>query len=612
MCTLPCIVAGVCADNVMLRLLSVTNFATIEQIEVELAPGFNVLTGETGAGKSIIVDALSLLLGGRADGGMVRSGARQSRVEGIFLLNGDIVQKIKVALDEYDIDSGEDEIILAREVNLDGRNTCRVNGRIVPLRLLNTLAEHLVDIHGQNQHLSLFRVGEHKDILDRYGGLWQLRTQVAEQVRRLLEARRELDRLRKEERDIAQRMDFLKYQVVEINAANLRPAEDKELSLERDRAANAERIIALSDHAYRVLYDGLDRQESVTDLIGQVTRDIAQLEQLDPSLSQELASLAALTHQVDELARTLRGYRDSIEYNPDRLQELEERLELIRGLKRKYGSTIEEVLAFGEKASEDLEKLYQNEEHVEELNSLEEELRGQVGGLTGQLSKARQHAAKSLANAIQQEVADLALAHAEVHVDIRQSESEDGVPVATGESGTHSTYFSFDGSGIDSVEFLVSLNLGEPPRPLARIASGGEAARLMLAIKAILSAADRIPILVFDEVDAGVGGRVGGVLGQKLWGLSKGHQVLCVTHLPQIACYADLHAKVMKLDSDDRTVTLVDTLTGEARVTELSQMLGSDSGVTRSNALEMLEKAVTWKESPHSHPGLSKSNRGRP
>ena len=589
----------------MLRLLSVTNFATIEQIEVELVPGFNVLTGETGAGKSIIVDALSLLLGGRADGGMVRSGARQSRVEGIFLLNGDIAQKIKADLDEYEIDSGEEEIILTREVNLDGRNTCRVNGRIVPLRLLNTLAEHLVDIHGQNQHLSLFRVREHMDILDRYGGLWQLRTQVAKQVRQLLEVRRELDRLRKEDQDIAQRMDFLKYQVAEIGAANLRPAEDEDLSIERDRAANAERIIALSDHAYRVLYDGFDRQESVRDLIGQVARDLAQLEQLDPSLSQDLASLDALTHQVDELARTLRSYRDSIEYNPDRFQELEERLDLIRGLKRKYGSTIEEILAFGERASKDLEKLYQSEERTEELKSREVELRGQVGRLTGQLSEARRHVAKRLANAIEEEVADLALAQAQVQVDIRQSDSEDGVPVETGESGPHSTsldeegvrYFSFDGTGIDSVEFLVSLNLGDPPRPLARIASGGEAARLMLAIKTILSAADRIPILVFDEVDAGVGGRVGGVLGQKLWGLSKSHQVLCVTHLPQIACYADLHAKVIKLASYDRTVTSVETLTGEARITELSQMLGSESGVTRSNAREMLEQAVMWKGS---------------
>ena len=589
----------------MLRLLSVTNFATIEQLEMELAPGFNVLTGETGAGKSIIVDAMSLLLGGRADGGMVRSGARQSRVEGIFLLNGDLAQKINVALDEYEIDGGEEEMILSREVNLDGRNTCRVNGRIAPLRLLSTLAERLVDIHGQSQHLSLFRVREHMDVLDQYGGLWQLRTRVAERVRQLMEVRRELDRLRTDEQKLAQRVDVLRYQVGEIGAAKLRPAEDEDLALERDRVANAERIIALSDHAYRALYDSFDRQESVMDLIGQVAQDFAQLEQLDPSLSQDLASVDTLTHQVDELARTLRSYRDSIEYNPDRLQELEGRLDLVRGLKRKYGSTIEEILAFAERASEDLERLSDSEERTEELKSREMELRGELGRLAGQLSEARRHAAKRLADAIEEEVAGLAVDHTKVHVDIRQSDSEDGVPVGTGDSGPYSKpsgeedvrRFAFNGTGIDSVEFLISLNLGEPPRPLARIASGGEASRLMLAIKTILSMADQIPILVFDEVDAGIGGRIGSILGQKLWDLSRSHQVLCVTHLPQIACYADSHAKVIKLASHDRTVTAVETLADETRVMELSQMLGSDSGVTRSNALEMLEQAVRWKES---------------
>ena len=587
----------------MLRLLSVTNFATIEQLEMELAPGFNVLTGETGAGKSIIVDALSLLLGGRADGGMVRSGARQSRIEGIFLLNGDLTQKINVALGEYEIDGSEEELILAREVNLDGRNTCRVNGRIVPLRLLSTLSEHLVDIHGQNQHLSLFRVREHVDILDQYGGLWQLRAQVAQQVRRLLEVRREVDRLRTDEQELAQRADFLRYQVEEIGAANLRPAEDEALALERDRVANAERIIKLSDHAYRALYDSLDREESVMDLLGQVAQDLAQLEQLDPSLSQDRESVDALTHQVDELARTLRSYRDSIEYNPDRLQELEGRLDLIRGLKRKYGSTIEEILAFAERASEDLERLSHSEERTEELKSLEIELREQAGRLAGQLSEARRHSAKHLADSIEEEVAGLAVEHAQVYVDIRQADSEDGVPVGTGDSGPYSTLpgeerircFAFNGTGIDSVEFLISLNLGEPPRPLARIASGGEASRLMLAIKTILSTADRIPILVFDEVDAGIGGRIGSVLGRKLWGLSRSHQVLCVTHLPQIACYADYHTKVIKLASRERTMTSVEVLADETRVTELSRMLGSDSGVTRSNALEMLEQAVSWK-----------------
>ena len=602
---------GGVSDIAMLRLLSVTNFATIEQLDIELAPGFSVLTGETGAGKSIIVDALGFLIGGRADVGMVRSGARQSRVEGIFLLGGDISQKIKVALNEYEIDVGEEEIILAREVNLDGRNTCRVNGRIVPLRLLSTLAQHLVDIHGQNQHLSLLRVREHMDILDKYGGLWQLRTEVAEWARQLTEVRQELDRLREDEAEVAQRVDFLRYQVGEISTANLRPTEYDDLTLERDRVANAERIITLSDHAYRALYDSFDRRESVMDLIGQVSKDLSQLERLDPSLSQNLESVDALMHQVDELARALRSYRDGIEYSPERLHELEERLDLINRLKRKYGSTIGEILAFGERASQELEKLCHREERAEGLKAREMDLRRQVGRLAGQLSEARQHAARGLADAIQEEAAGLAFGHAQVLVDIRQSDSEDGVPVGTADGVPYATpslggesirHLAFNETGIDSVEFLISLNPGEPPRPLARIASGGEASRLMLAIKTILSTADQIPILVFDEVDAGVGGRVGSVLGQKLWGLSKSHLVLCVTHLPQIACYADHHAKVAKLASHDRTVTSVEVLDGEARVTELSQMLGSDSGATRTNALEMLRQAKSWKESKSVHP----------
>ena len=605
----------------MLRLLSVSNFATIEQLDIELAPGFSVLTGETGAGKSIIVDALGFLIGGRADVGMVRPGARQSRVEGIFLLGGDISQKIKVALNEYEIDVGEEEIILAREVNLDGRNTCRVNGRIVPLRLLSTLAQHLVDIHGQNQHLSLLRVREHRDILDKYGGLWQLRTEVAEWARQLTEVRQELDWLRKDEAEVAQRVDFLRYQVGEISTANLRPTEYDDLTLERDRVANAERIITLSDHAYRALYDSFDRRESVMDLIGQVSKDLSQLEQLDPSLRQNLESVDALMHQVDELARALRSYRDGIEYSPDRLHELEERLDLINRLKRKYGSTIGEILAFGERASQELEKLYHREERVEGLKAREMDLRRQVGRVAGQLSEARQHAARGLADAIQEEAAGLAFGHAQVLVDIRQSDSEDGVPVGTADGVPYATpslggesirHLAFNGTGIDSVEFLISLNPGEPPRPLARIASGGEVSRLMLAIKTILSTADQIPILVFDEVDAGIGGRVGSVLGQKLWGLSKSHLVLCVTHLPQIACYADHHAKVTKLASHDRTVTSVEVLDGEARVTELSQMLGSDSGATRTNALEMLRQAKSWKESKRVHPLINDNQIWRP
>ncbi len=598
----------------MLRLLSITNFATIERLEIELAPGFSVLTGETGAGKSIVVDALGLLLGGRSDVGMVRSGASQSRVEGVFLVGGDIAQSINLVLDEYGIDFGEEEIILAREVNLEGRNTCRVNGRIVPLRLLSTLAEHLVDIHGQNQHLSLLRVPEHMDILDHYGGLWQLRNEVAHEVRHLTEVQQELDRLRKDEADLALRADFLRRQVGEISAANLRPTEDENLTLERDRVANAERIVTLSDRVCQALYDGFDRQESVMDLLGQVSKDLLQLEQLDPSFGQNIELVDTLTHQVDDFARGLRSYRDGIEYSTERLYELEDRLELINGLKRKYGRTIGEILVFGERASQELERVHHSEALVEELKSREMDLRRQVGGLAGQLSNARQQAAGRLADAIKEEVAGLALGHAEVLVDIRQSDSEDGVPVGTADLGLSTTPSSsgesfsrvaFNGTGIDSVELLISLNPGEPPRPLARVASGGEASRLMLAIRAILSTADQIPILVFDEVDAGIGGRVGGVVGRKLWDLSKSHQVLCVTHLPQIACYADYHVKVAKLASGGRTVTSVEVLDGDARVTELSQMLGSESGATRASVVEMLRQTGIWKESTMERPPIN-------
>ena len=430
-------------------------------------------------------------------------------------------------------------------------------------------------------------------------------------ARQLTEVRRELDRLRESEAEVARRVDFLRYQAGEISTANLRPTEYEDLTLERDRVANAERIITLCDHAYKALYDGLDRRESVMDLIGQVSKDLSQLEQLDPSLRQNLESVDALMHQVDELARALRSYRDDIEYSPDRLHELEERLDLINRLKRKYGSTIGEILAFGEGASRELEELNHREERAEGLKAREMDLRWQVGQLAGQLSEARQHAARGLADAIQEEVAGLAFGHAQVVVEIRQSDSEDGVPVGTSggvpcattsSSGESIRHLAFNETGIDSVEFLISLNPGEPPRPLARIASGGEASRLMLAIKSILSTADQIPILVFDEIDAGIGGRVGSVLGQKLWGLSKSHLVLCVTHLPQIACYADHHAKVTKLASHDRTVTSVEVLDGEARVTELSQMLGSDSGATRTNVLEMLRQAKIWKDSKRVHP----------
>ena len=320
-----------------------------------------------------------------------------------------------------------------------------MNGRIVPLRLLSTLSQNLVDIHGQNQHLSLLRVREHIDILDKYGGLWQLRAEVAEGVRQLTDIRRELDRLRENDAEVTRRVDFLRYQVSEISSANLRPTEYEDLTLERDRVANAERIITLCDHAYKALYDGLDRRESVMDLIGQVSKDLSQLEQLDPSLRENLESADALMHQVDELARALRSYRDDIEYSPERLEELEERLDLINRLRRKYGSTIGEILAFGERASQELEELNHREERAEELKAQEMDLRRQVGQLAGRLSEARQHAARAWPMRSRKRPPGWPSGMHEVIVEIRQSDSEDGVPVGTSNGVPRATTSSSGG-----------------------------------------------------------------------------------------------------------------------------------------------------------------------
>ena len=582
-----------------------TNFATIEHLEMELTPGLNVLTGETGAGKSIIVDAMSLLLGGKADATMVRSGARQARVEGAFLLDGELLERVDVALGEYGVGDGGQELLLAREVNLDGHNVCRVNGRMAPLKLLSTISEYLVDIHGQGQHLSLFRVREHLDILDRYGGLWQLRSQVAQRVRLLHEVRRELGDRQRDEREMARQADLLKYQVEEVDKAHLRSGEDQELALERDRVSNAERIIALADSAYRALYEAAGQETPAVDLLSRAAQELSMLERLDPTQGREREAAESLTYQVEELARAVRSYRDGIEYSPERLQELEERLELIGTLKRKYGTTIEEVLAFAVKASKELENLSHNEERLEELTAQEAELREQAGSLAGKLSRARHDAANRLALAIEAEVAELAMEGTLVQVDMGQTPSEDGLPVAMGREapgrsppgGDGTGCYAFNGTGIDAVEFLVSPNPGEPLRSLARTASGGEAARLMLAIKVILAQADSLPTLVFDEVDAGIGGRIGSIIGQKLWCLSRNHQVLCATHLPQIACFADQHLRVVKITTGERTVTSVESLADESRVLELSHMTGSASSVARQNVHEMLQRAEESKRS---------------
>jgi DNA repair protein RecN (Recombination protein N) len=569
--------------------LNIQDFAIIEQIHLRLEPGFNVLTGETGAGKSIIVDAVSLLLGDRGGFDFVRAGADQAAIEGVFGLDHEVRGVIDPLLEQDGLEGDDPAIlVLAREIRREGRSICRVNGRAVSLKVLREIGQHLVDIHGQTEHLSLMRVREHVDLLDRYGGLWPLRVQVADLVQRLRALRRELADLRRDERELARRVDLLQYQVGEIEAADLDPGEEEELAQERTRLANAEQLKELADEAYLVLYEGGEEQASAVDLIQTAVRALAGLARLDPSTASLGETAEGAVYQLEDLTESLRDYRSQIEFNPRRLNQVEERLALLHSLQRKYGESIEEVLAFAERARLELDAIEHSEERIAELEEEEERLLHEIGRVGEELSARRRQAGERLSTNIEAELGELSMARARFGVELAWQDADDGAYV-------QGRRLAFDLTGLDRVEFLVAPNVGEPLKPLVRIASGGETSRLMLALKSVLAQADRTPTLIFDEIDAGIGGRVGAVVGQKLWGLTvpdgskaRRHQVLCVTHLPQLAGYGDLHLQVQKGVVGDRTVTAVHPLDSDERELEIAGMLGAITDKTKASAREML------------------------
>ncbi len=570
----------------MLSELHIRNFAIIDELTLRLSGGLHILTGETGAGKSIIVDAVALLLGGRADTEVVRAEADFALVEGTFTLDAAAQAEIAPILAEGGLESEGDTLILSREVRREGRNICRINGRAVTLRQFQVVGERLIDIHGQGDHLSLLRVQEHVNFLDRYAGLMDARREVADLVHELRRVRRELQELQQDERELARRVELLQYQVSEINAAALRVGEEEELLQERTRLANAEQLQSLAEEAYHRLYEGGEEQLSATDLLGQVEQDLAGLCRYDPRWETWLQAVRDVQYQLDDLARELRDYGDSIEYNPTKLARVEERLNLYFNLKRKYGDTVEEVLEFGRRAARELEAITHSEERIAELQEEEQRLLQRIGDKAARLSAARREAAARLSAEVERELADLAMEKARFVVDVAQDEDPEGVPV-------NGARLAFDATGIDRVEFLVAPNVGEPLKPMVRIASGGETSRLLLALKTVLSEADQTPTLIFDEIDTGIGGRVGVAVGRKLWTLAKRHQVLCVTHLPQIAAYADRHLAIRKEVVGGRTVTRVEEIRDARRVDEIAQMLGSITDTTRESALEMLARVKT-------------------
>jgi DNA repair protein RecN (Recombination protein N) len=581
----------------VLSELTVQDFAIIDHLHLQVGPGFNVLTGETGAGKSIIIDAVSLLLGGRGESEFIRSGTDRAIIEGVFALDPETQSLVSPLLEQEGLEGDDPAIVsLGREIRREGRNVCRVNGRAVALRVLEGIGQHLVDIHGQTEHLSLMRVREHVDLLDRYAELWRLRDQVAALVQQLRVVRGDLAALRRDERELARRVDLLAYQVSEIETASLEPGEEVELAHERKRLANAEQIRELADEAYLTVYGGSEEQPSAVDLVQGAARSLSGLARLDPTAASLGESAETLGYQLEDLVQVLREYRDRVEFNPRRLDQVEDRLALIRNLQRKYGDGVEDVLAYAERARQELQTIEHSEERIAELEAQEQTLLHELGRVGAELSARRREAGERLAVGIEAELEELSMAGARFGVELAWRDAEDGAYV-------DGRRVAFGPSGLDRVEFLVAPNIGEPLKPLVRIASGGETSRLMLALKTVLAQADRTPTLIFDEIDAGIGGRVGAVVGQKLWGLTVGdgakarqHQVLCVTHLPQLACYGDLHFQVRKGIVGDRTVTSVDALDGEAREREIAGMLGTATRRTRASAREMLAASQVEKQ----------------
>jgi DNA repair protein RecN (Recombination protein N) len=569
----------------MLTELHIQNFAIIDKLDLRFGSGLIILTGETGAGKSIILDAVVMLIGGKADTTFVRTDSEAAFVEGVFQLRGPEKEAVHEILKREELLDDPNYVVLMREVRREGRNVARVNGRTVNVSLLKELGSILVDIHGQAEHLSLLDSRAHLGLLDRYAEVDRPLSDYRQTYHTLLNLRRELTDLRKAQADAERRIDMLTYQVEEVEAARLKPGEDEELRQERDRLANAESLAQNAQEALAILDEGSPEMPAATDLIGQATQALAALAKIDSAQSELANQAEVLLDSISDIVHSLRDYLEEIEFNPKRLDEVEERLDLIHSLKRKYCGSIPAVIAYGQDARKQLETITGAAERIEELEMQEAKLLNQLAKQGGLLSEKRKSAAVKMAHGIEAELNDLKMSAARFSTDFQTRPDLNGIPLQDG------ARVAFDHSGFDRVEFLIAPNPGEGLKPLAKIASGGETSRLMLGLKNVLARADEVPSLIFDEIDQGIGGRVGLTVGYKLWNLSRLHQVFCVTHLPQLAAFGDEHYQVQKLIQEKRTLTRVERLDGEPRLLELSQMLGEVGEGTLRSAHELMQAA---------------------
>lgn len=577
----------------MLHELSISDFAIIERTTFSLSESLNALTGETGSGKSILLDALGAVLGSRVSGDFVRTGARSARVEAMFSLAPAEREALTPDLDELGIDLDEEgDLILSREIQASGRSIARVNGRLTTASLLARVGSTLVDIHGQSDHLAILRSGEQMRLLDRYARSTPLREDVAERARSLRAVRSRLHNLETGSRERQHHLDLLRFQAEEIGEAALRVGEDETLAEERTVLQSADALRSEAREALVALVGADDASDAAnaSQLLRIVERSALNLAGIDSgagALGERATELVVL---AEDLSRDIRTYGEGVESRPERLQEVEDRLSQIQDLKRKYGPTIEDVIAFGVRVQDQLQELTGDSFGIDALVKQEEVLRRELSAACLALSEERQHAAEELSSRIEESIAELRMGSSKVAIRVSQRDDPHGIPVLLDDS---MRTVQFDDTGIDVITFLIAPNAGETLRPLGRIASGGETARLMLAVKSILSDVDTIPTLVFDEIDVGVGGRSGQVVGTKLRRLADDHQVIVVTHLAQIAAHAERHFAITKSNKDSRTISEVRELDDRRRVEELAAMIDG-LPVTEhalASAADMLERS---------------------
>jgi DNA repair protein RecN (Recombination protein N) len=566
----------------MLVELRITNFAIIESLHLEFNPGLVILTGETGAGKSIIMGALEMLLGARVDMSTLRQGSDYASVEAVFRIPPSIKDSLLQRLKDEELLDGTDYISLTREMRADRPNIARVNGHRASVALLVELGESLVDIHGQSEHLSLMKVTQHLGLLDRYAGATGLLGEYQETYRELRGTQNELIRLRQIDQEAEQRKDLLSFQVEEIELAGLQEGEENQLIERRNRLMNAEKLSDLSLKVLAVLDDAPGNQPTIIDMVGQIMGSVEDLSKIDPSLEDLIGKTAGLNDSLFELGKELRSYQENLEFDSQELEKVQERLVLIQDMKRKYGQTIQDILAYQDRANSELEEITTRSDRIEELLSAETHLMSELGQRGQALSEARHGGARQLATELEVQLNDLKMAGARFEVDFKEVEDPEGVLNKSNQR------VKFYPDGLEKIEFLVETNPGEGLKALAKTASGGETSRLMLALKNVLAQADQISTLVFDEIDQGIGGRIGAVVGEKLYRLTSEHQVICITHLPQLAGFGKQHFQVAKSLIDGRTAIQVHEIQGEDRLVELATMLGGPSEKNLESARELM------------------------